>query len=251
MNPDLAKGRRFLAAHGAGGRILAGVTGAHYYGLPSPDSDLDLKGIHVAPTSEVVGLKPVRDSVDYLGDFEGLEIDYTSHELAVALRLLLRGNGNILERILTPFQALESAEAVELQGLARAAASRRFFHHYRGFFKRVREDWRRARPQTVKGLLYSYRSALTGIHLLRTGECVGDVTRLAPLYGFDRVADLAARKARGSEHGEWQPGDSVEPDLERLDALLDRAFAESALPDEATNADALNDFLVRCRQTHW
>jgi hypothetical protein len=56
-------------------------------------------------------------------------------------------------------------------------------------------------PPTVKNLLYAYRSGLTGIHLLRTGECVGDVTRLAPIYGFAKVPELVARKASGKEHG--------------------------------------------------
>ena len=99
MTLDLSKGRRFLATRGAPSGLVVGVTGAHYYGFPSPDSDLDLKGIHVAPTHEVVALHPPPDSVDFLGIFEGVEIDYTSHELAFALRLLLKGNGNILERI--------------------------------------------------------------------------------------------------------------------------------------------------------
>jgi hypothetical protein len=51
----------------------------------------------------------------------------------------------------------------------------------------------------VKGLLCAYRSGLTGIHLLRTGEFVGDVMRLAPVYGLDQVAELVARKASGRE----------------------------------------------------
>lgn len=248
MTPDLSKGRRFLAARGAPGALLVGVTGAHYYGFPSPDSDLDLKGIHAAPTREIVALNPPVDSVDYLGMFEGLEIDYTSHELAVALRLLLKGNGNILERILSPFQLLESDEVSELQTLARASVSRRLFHHYRGFFGRMCLDWRRAEPRTVKGLLYAYRSALTGIHLLRTGECIGDVTELAPVYGFHQVAHLATRKRSGSEKGEMDSTDGFEADLERLESLLQQACAGSALPEQATNADAIDALLVRVRR---
>lgn len=27
--------------------LLVGLTGSHFYGFPAPDSDLDLKGIHV------------------------------------------------------------------------------------------------------------------------------------------------------------------------------------------------------------
>jgi uncharacterized protein len=248
VTPDLAKGRRFLAARGAPGALLAGVTGAHYYGFPSPDSDLDLKGIHALPTRDVVALNPPGDTVDHLGVFEDLEIDYTSHELAAALRLLLKGNGNILERIVSPFQVIESDEVAELQALARASVSRRFFHHYRGFFGRMCQDWRRAEPPTVKGLLYAYRSALTGIHLLRTGECTGDVTELAPRYGFDQVADLAGRKRSGTEKGVMEPAAGFEADLARLEALLQDAFDGSSLPEQAANVEAIDAFLVGVRR---
>jgi uncharacterized protein len=248
MNPDLAAGRRFLAAHGPQGTLCVGVTGAHYYGFPSPDSDLDLKGVHAADTRDVVSLRPPSDAIDFLGDFEGVEIDYTSHELAASIRLLLKGNGNILERILSPFQLLESDTAAELQALGRGAISQKFFHHYRGFFGRMCQDWRAAQPKTVKGILYAYRSALTGVHLLRSGECVGDVTLLAPRYGFPRVAELVARKASGTEHGELESTIAFDAELERLEALLETARSESPLPLEAPNLEALDDFLVRVRR---
>lgn len=251
MTPDLCAGRRFLVARGAPGALLVGVTGAHYYGFPSPNSDLDLKGIHVADTRDVVSLRPAPDAIDHLGMFEGIEIDYTSHELAVALRLLLKGNGNILERILSPFQLVESATVSNLQSLARGAVSKKFFHHYHGFFDRMCQDWRKAQPRTVKGLLYAYRSALTGIHLLRTGDCVGDARRLAPIYGLQQVANLVARKGSGSEHGALTGTGEFEGDLERLGALLDAAHSESPLPVEAPNVENLNEFLVRMRKEHF
>jgi hypothetical protein len=248
LTPDLAKGRRFLATHGPGGALVVGVTGAHYYGFPSPDSDLDLKGVHAADTRQVVSLRPPSDAIDFLGDFEGLEIDFTSHELAAAVRLLLKGNGNILERVLSPLQLIENDTVAELQALARGAVSQRFFHHYRGFFGRMCQDWRAAEPKTVKGILYAYRSALTGVHLLRTGECVGDVTRLAPLYGFAQVPGLVRRKASGPEHGPLDGAAAFDADLERLETLLESARAASPLPAEAPNVDALEAFLVRTRR---
>jgi predicted nucleotidyltransferase len=248
MTPDLATGRRFLAAQGSPGAFLVGVTGAHYYGFPSPDSDLDLKGVHIAPTRDVVSLKPPPDTFDHLGVFEGVEIDYTSHELGTALRLLLKGNGNILERILSPFQLLDSDPARELRALAGGAVCQKFFHHYRGFFGRACQDWRAAQRPTVKGLLYAYRSALTGIHLLRTGECVGDLTRLAPTYGFETVAELVARKASGPEHGALGEGTGFDADLGRIELMLQEALATSRLPPEAPNADELNAFLVKMRK---
>lgn len=251
MTPDLAVASRFLAAQGPPGALVVGVTGAHYYGFPSPDSDLDLKGVHVSPTREIVSLRPPPSAIDHLGLFEATEIDFTSHELATALGLLLKGNGNIIERILSPFQVLDSEPAAELRTLARGAASRKFFHHYRGFFARTLRDWRAAEQPTVKRLLYAYRAALTGIHLLRTGECVGDVTQLAPLYGFDKVPGLVARKAAGREHGTLEATAEFDSDLERLELLLQEADATSPLPAEAPNTGAIDTFLVRMRKAHF
>lgn len=248
MIPDLATGRRFLAAKGPPHPVAVGVTGAHYYGFASADSDLDLKGVHVADTREIVSLRPPPDTIDFLGLFDGVEIDYTSHELAATLRLLLKGNGNMLERILSPFQLVDSEGVNQLRTLARGAVSQKFFHHYRGFFGRMCEDFRAAQPKTVKGLLYAYRSALTGIHLMRTGECIGDVTQLAPIYGFAQVPELVAHKGRGREHGELTTSIGFDADLERLAALLETARTESPLPSESPNADALDGFLIQKRK---
>jgi uncharacterized protein len=247
ITPNLELARRFVDAEGAPSALCVGVTGAHAYGFASRDSDLDLKGIHAAPTAALLGLVPPGDTVDRTVVFEGVEVDYTSHEVGFALRLLAKGNGNMLERILTPFQVVPSAELEALQELARGAVSRRFHRHYRGFFGRVQEECRRAAPKTAKGYLYAYRSALTGIHLLRTGACVMDVGVLAPLYGFEAVPELLARKREGAEQ---EPAPRVarwEADWPRLEAGLETALGESALP-EAPDLAPLSDFLVEVRR---
>lgn len=40
------------------------ISGAHLYGFPSPDSDYDLRGVHVLPAQEVVGLDEGRLTVE-------------------------------------------------------------------------------------------------------------------------------------------------------------------------------------------
>ena len=37
--------------------LFATISGAHLYGFPSPDSDYDLRGVHLLPLEEVVGLR--------------------------------------------------------------------------------------------------------------------------------------------------------------------------------------------------
>ena len=43
--------------------VFATISGAHLYGFPSPDSDYDLRGVHVLPLREVVGLKVGRETI--------------------------------------------------------------------------------------------------------------------------------------------------------------------------------------------
>ncbi len=37
--------------------LFATVSGAHLYGFPSRDSDVDLRGVHLLPAADLVGLR--------------------------------------------------------------------------------------------------------------------------------------------------------------------------------------------------
>jgi len=255
LRPDLDVAGRFLDAHRpAGGRVLlCAITGSHHYGFPSPDSDLDIKGIHLAPTADVLGLSAPRDTVDVTAQHGGVECDLTLNEARHALTLLLQGNGNMLERISSPYQLVDAPSVGELRGLSRAALSRRFFAHYRGFGRGMRREHERVLAETgvarVKPLLYVYRVALTGVHLLLTGEVVADLTETAPRYGFDDALELVAKKRAGVEREPLSPVEDGHHRAAwpRLDALLDEARASSPLPEAPPNRDALDAWLVAQR----
>ena len=53
--------------------IFATISGAHLYGFPSPDSDFDLRGVHVLPLKEVVGLRTGPETIERSGVHDGLE----------------------------------------------------------------------------------------------------------------------------------------------------------------------------------
>ena len=42
------------------------ISGAHLYGFPSPDSDYDLRGVHILPLKEVIGLDTGRETIEAL-----------------------------------------------------------------------------------------------------------------------------------------------------------------------------------------
>ncbi len=249
--PHLAIGRRFIAANPPPGRaVQCGLTGSHVYGFTSPDSDIDLKGVHVAPTDTVLGLDSVREAHDALEVSEGIECDYTSNEVGQALTLLLSGNGNMLERLLSPTQLIDSPETDALRELALGAISKRFSRHYRGFLKGMLREATRTPTPTAKNLLYAYRVALTGTHLLRTGELILDVNDLAMTYQLADVAQLAELK-RTTKEKHLVDAQLAAVHLERtatLDGMLVAALEASNLPDEPPNRAAANDWLVALRR---
>ncbi|MEZ4336905.1 MAG: nucleotidyltransferase domain-containing protein [Sandaracinaceae bacterium] len=245
---DLDLARRFVEAHPPPGAVLhVGLVGAHAYGFPSEDSDLDLKGMHIAPTASLLGLSAPPETHDVLTIWEGVEHDLTTHEVGKALALLLRGNGNVLERLTSPLQLFETDDLPTLRSLALGSLSKRFFDHYRGYFGGMCRE--HAREPRAKSLLYAYRVALTGVHLLRTGEVEMNVEVTADAYGFD-VSPLIALKRAGAEKGSLPEALDAEHRAAwpKLEEQLTRARDRSALPDEPPNVDAIEAWLVERRQ---
>lgn len=243
--PDLDIARRFLTARPSPGTTLqCAITGAHIYGFPSEDSDLDIKGMHLAPIDEVLGLGKPRDAHDALEIFEGVECDLTTHEAKTALSLLMSGNGNMLERFTSPFQLIEGTE--DLADLARKSVSKASFKHYNGYLKGMRRE--HGLKHRAKTALYCYRVALTGTHLLRTGEIEPNLTVLAPLYGLD-VQDLIDFKRTEGEKCAL-PADLDAKHTDRfgqLERMIWEAREVSPLPERPANQPAVQAWLIARR----
>src|SRR5947199_4801080 len=82
--------------------IFATISGAHLYGFPSPDSDFDLRGVHLLPLKDVVGLKTGRETIEKQGIHDGLEIDLVTHDAKKFFSLMLKKNGYVLEQVFSP-----------------------------------------------------------------------------------------------------------------------------------------------------
>src|SRR6516164_9177977 len=99
--------------------LFVTVSGAHLYGFPSPDSDVDLRGAHLLPLRAVVGLDVPGQTVERKLDLAGVEVELVSHDLGKYLRLLVTNNGYVLEQIFSPLVVLGGAFLEELRPLAR------------------------------------------------------------------------------------------------------------------------------------
>lgn len=164
--------------------VVISLSGAHAYGFPSPDSDLDLKAIHVEPTARLLGLSPPATHANRLEVIDGVEIDYSSNELGGVLVGIVQGNGNYVERILGALSLRSSAEHEELRPIVKRSLSKRIYRHYNGFARGQLQEFDNAAQPTAKNILYVLRTALTGIHVLRSGNVVTDLTSLVDEYGL-------------------------------------------------------------------
>jgi uncharacterized protein len=246
---------RFLEAQCERRRhLVVYLSGSHSYGFASPDSDLDLKAIHIAPTRQLVGLRTTDQTANRLEVIDGVEIDYTSNELGPVLAGVLGGNGNYLERILGELVVIDSPELAPLRPLAHATLSRRAARHYAGFATSQRKALDSSAAPTAKKVLYVLRTALTGIHLMQTGVLVPDITRLLDDHGFGAARELIEIKQAGERTALLPEGlDRWRSELDRAMALLEAARTSSPLPDEppaAAVAD-LDAWLLELRRAAW
>jgi len=231
--------------------LVVSLSGAHAYGFPSPNSDLDLKAIHVAPTERLLGLSPPRvGAPDRLETIDGVEVDYSSNEIQQVLVGILQGNGNFAERMLSRFVLRSSPEHSAVRDLVRRSLSRRLHRHYRGFGMGQLHEWEKDGFRSAKRLLYVLRTTLTGTHALLTGEIETDVTLLLDAHGFGEARELVAAKRRG-ERTELSP-EVAERWKKRVTGAfdtLDAALTRSVLPEEPPNVAEVDAWLVALRRS--
>jgi predicted nucleotidyltransferase len=231
--------------------VFATISGAHLYGFPSPDSDYDLRGVHLLPLEEVVGLDVGRETVEASGMKDGIEIDLVTHDAKKFFGLVLKKNGYVLEQIFSPLVIHTTPEHEELKQIAATCLTRHHVHHYLGFAATQWKLFQKESPPRVKPLLYVYRVLLTGIHLMKTGEVEANLRHLNESAKLPFVDDLIERKLAGPEKSQLPEADLGfhETEYRRLVAELESASEKSHLPDVPSGKGALNDLLIRLRLT--
>ncbi|MGW8380334.1 nucleotidyltransferase domain-containing protein [Streptomyces sp. ODS28] len=229
--------------------VFATVSGAHLYGFPSRDSDVDLRGAHLLPTADLVGLREPEETRTRMWERNGEELDLVTHDLRKFVRLMLKRNGYVLEQLLSPLVAHSSPVHAELAALAPGVLTRHHAHHYLGFSG---TQWRlHENSGELKPLLYAYRALLTGIHLMRGGEVCAHLPTLAEAVpeAPARLPELIAAKAE-AEHGAAAglvDGETARAEVAALRAVLEEARLTTSLPEQGGGHEELHDLLVRVR----
>jgi predicted nucleotidyltransferase len=174
---------------------------------------------------------------------EQLEAKTESHdevywELGKFLRLALKANPNVLETLWTPQVLLATPLAEELRAIRGAFLSQHLFKTYSGYvlsqFRRMEAAIKSGGRYKPKHAMHLVRLLYCGIHALRTGEILVDVSaRRAELLRIKR-GDL--------------PFAEVKQEALALEREFQAAFETTKLPQQPDFA-RVNEFLLKARRS--
>jgi predicted nucleotidyltransferase len=220
--------------------ILLGYTGSHAYGLNHggfldadgemvAPSDVDLRGVYVVPTRDVLALGGYRKLV------ETADADTKFDEVERFLELCLKANPERMEMLGCPRKAESTPIGnllVENMGIF---LSKRVIKTYGGYAKGQLYRIERRRDRSSKPVMHLIRLMLSGIKILKDGE-------LNPDMGEFRTRLLGIRKGEVAleEAFDWH---------QRLEIEFARAAETTKLPDEP-NVEKANCILLEIRRHH-
>jgi predicted nucleotidyltransferase len=211
--------------------ILAVVVGSRAYGLSGPGSDHDRRGVYAAPTRLFWSLTKPPTHLD------GPLPEQFSWEVERFCDLARQGNPTVLEVLWSPLVENITDLGQALRSARSAFLSRRVEQTYGAYAREqlARVAHRRARTGETNHTqaMHMIRLLHAGIHVLRTGDVLVEVTPL-------RSSLLAVRAGE-------MPFDDVEAWAADLQAELAEAAAATALP-AGPDLDAVDQLLLRVRE---
>lgn len=241
---DLADWRTYVLSQDLDFKFVT-VSGAHIYGFPSPDSDVDLRGSHQLSLETIVGLSQPNQTIDRTDFRNGIEVDIVSHDIGKYLGLLVKNNGYILEQVFSPIVVWGQEFLNELRPVASRCITRNHYYHYRGFFNNQKNLIHKQETVTVKSVLYAYRVLATGIHLLNTGDVITDLNWLADELSLPDIPELIQAKVAEKVSFSFDLAEHLKR-LDQMENRLLQAFEASQLP-ENPDRDSVNELLIRSR----
>jgi predicted nucleotidyltransferase len=213
--------------------IYSCVVGSRAYGLAGPHSDVDRRGVFLAPAHLFWSLDKPPSHV------EGPEAEQFSWELERFCVLALVANPNVLECLWSPIVEKTTGVGQELVALRDSFLSRRVAQSYGGYARDqfTKLEAVRGRTGAVKGkqAMHMLRLLMAGAHVLSTRQILVDVGEMR-----DRL--LAVKRGELS----WE---EIQAWASSLENGLHRAAQGTSLPDEPDRA-TVDAFLVRTRRDH-
>lgn len=173
--------------------LLQGVVGSHAYGLDTPTSDTDRRGVFLAPSMEFFGLDEPALTAD------NPYADEVLYELGRFAQLALRGNPVILELLYLPEYEIRTPLGDELIEMRWAfLGADRIRAAWLGAARGMLGDVRKGGGRTAKSARHLCRLLQTGIRFWQTGLLQPQLEQPDQVRAFgDRVAggDIVAAAA--------------------------------------------------------
>jgi uncharacterized protein len=225
--------------------VFFSVTGAHLFGFPSEDSDIDIRGVYAHPTDEVLGLEKPKESINKMTDNRMLDLDVK--ELRTFILGLTNGNGNYFEQINSPHILVSSSDHDQFREIANGLVSKQLHPFYSNFASKERE--KALKHSKVKNILYAMRLYMSGSHIFETGNVESNINTLNEDQNYSIVNELVQAKRKGElSTTDITPG--ILHTLDDLKSNFERSYKGSRLPDvaPAKNIKDIEDFLIRFRR---
>ena len=207
------------------------VMGSQAYGLATDESDIDRRGIYLAPADLQWSLFGAPEQ------FEDNAAQACYWELQKFLIMALKANPNILECLYSPMVEKATPLAEELLEMRSAFLSQMIFQTFNGYamsqFKKIEQDIRNHGEVRWKHAMHLLRLLLAGAATLREAR--------VPVRVEAHRDQLLAVKNGALP---WPEVDAWRRDLHRD---FERALAETKLP-ERPDYDAANRFLIKARR---
>lgn len=239
------------------------VGGSTLYGTQSPDSDLDIRGVTIAPKSYWVGARSFEQTELTIPE---LNIEVVIFDIRKWLRLTVAVNPNVLETLFvddeSEFTLLTTDRWRFIRQEARALMNRRAYAGYHGYttsqlkklvVKHGNKTGRRELAEEygfdLKFAMHGFRLAAQGAELLRTGRIVFPrpdrehlrAIRFSKVYGRDDMDRCVADLTAATEQLACALAESPLPetaDFERYDRLLISIYERFVAPGEASGTPA-------------
>ncbi|OLT25960.1 nucleotidyltransferase [Actinomadura sp. CNU-125] len=211
--------------------ILSVVTGSRAYGLATADSDVDRRGVFVAPAPLYWRFDKPPTHLD------GPLPEQFSWELERLCELALAANPTVLECLWSPLVERVTPIGEELLAIRTAFLSRQahrtFLRYADSQFRKMQGDLRKDGEPNWKHVMHMLRLLHSGLRLVRTGEPLVDVGDLR-----DRFLAVKRGELPPDEVDAWRTG---------LTAQMQGALDASPLP-ELPDRDRVEDFLISVRR---
>lgn len=207
------------------------VVGSRAYGLDTGESDLDRRGIYLAPAELQWSLYGAPEQ------FEDNAAQSCYWELQKFIAMALKANPNILECLYSPMVEKQAPLATELLGMRDGFLSQMVFHTFNGYalsqFKKIEQDIRNHGQVRWKHAMHLLRLLLTGAATLKEARVPVRVEAHR-----DRLLAVKGGELTWAEVAAWRQ------DLHRA---FESALAATRLP-ERPDYEAANRFLIKARR---